>query len=141
MKGVLFSSITAALLATTLVVAWVAVPASPAQSATGTIKGPVKLMGKLPGNRVIRMGRDPKCNELNKGKQTVQETVKAAIDGSLANVFVRLEGKFPSTPVPKTSVVIDQRLCVYYPRVLGIRVGQVLEMRNSDNLFHNVHSV
>ena len=36
---------------------------------------------------------------------------------------------------------IDQRGCVYYPRVLGVRVGQTLEIRNSDNLLHNVHSV
>ena len=141
MKGVRISSVAAILVAATLTVAWVVVPVSSAQSGTGTIKGHVKLMGKLPGNSVVRMGVDPKCNELNKGKQVVQETVKAAIDGSLANVFVRLEGKFPSTPVPKSTVVIDQRSCIYYPRVFGIRVGQVLEIRNSDNLFHNVHSV
>jgi plastocyanin len=116
-------------------------PSLPLQTGTGTIKGHVRLMGKLPGNTVIRMGVDPKCNEMNKGKQVVQETVKAAIDGSLANVFVRLEGKFPSTPVPKTPVVLDQRSCVYTPRVLGVRVGQMLEIRNDDNLFHNVHSV
>jgi plastocyanin len=112
-----------------------------AQSATGTIKGHVSLGGKLPGNSVIRMGVDPKCGEANKGKQVVQETVKATIDGSLANVFVRLEGTFPSTPVPKTPVTIDQHACLYTPRVLGVRVGQVLEIRNSDNLLHNVHSV
>ena len=113
---------------------------SPLQTGTGTIKGKVRLMGKLPGNPVIRMGVDPKCNEMNKGKQVVDEKVKAAIDGSLANVFVRLEGKFPSTALPKTPVVLDQHSCIYTPRVLGVRVGQMLEIRNSDNLFHNVHS-
>jgi plastocyanin len=141
MKGIRFSFVAAILVAVTLTAAWAVVPMSPVQGGTGTIKGHVRLMGKLPGNSVIRMGVDPKCGELNKGKQVVQETVKAAVDGSLANVFVRLEGKFPSTPVPKAAVVIDQRACVYTPRVLGIRVGQVLEIRNSDNLFHNVHSV
>jgi len=141
MKGVRVSSIAAILVAATLTAAWAVVPASPVQGGTGTIKGHVKLMGKLPGNSVIRMGVDPKCSDLNKGKQAVQETVKAALDGSLANVFVRLEGKFPSTPVPKTPVVIDQHSCFYTPRVVGVRVGQVLEIRNSDNLFHNVHSV
>jgi len=111
------------------------------QSTGGTIKGHVHLGGKLPGNSVIRMGKDPKCSEMNKGKQVVQETVKATIDGSLADVFVRLEGAFPSTPVPKTPVTIDQRSCVYSPRVVGVRVGQALEIRNDDNLLHNVHSV
>lgn len=111
------------------------------QSTGGTIKGHVHLSGKAPGNLVIRMGKDPKCSEMNKGKQVVQEAVKATIDGSLANVFVRLEGAFPATPVPKTPVTIDQSSCVYSPRVVGVRVGQTLEIRNDDNLLHNVHSV
>ena len=82
-------------------------PLAPARVATGTIKGHIHLNGKLPGNPVIRMGKDPKCAEMNKGKQVVQETVKATIDGSLANVFVRLEGTFPATAVPKTPVIVE----------------------------------
>ena len=107
----------------------------------GTIKGHVKLMGELPGNPVIRMGMDPMCAKLNAGKQVVQETVMAALDGSLANVFVSLEGTFPPTPVPAEPVVIDQRGCVYRPRVLGARAGQTLQVKNSDDLLHNVHSL
>jgi plastocyanin len=111
------------------------------QSATGTIKGHVHVSGKIPGNSAIRMGMDPKCSEMNKGKQVFQEIVRATKDGSLADVFVRLEGTFPATEVPKTPVTIDQRGCIYSPRVVGVRVGQVLEIRNSDALLHNVHSV
>lgn len=114
-------------------------PSVPA-AAGGTIKGHLRLAGKLPGNPVIRMGMDPKCSQLNAGKMTVQETVMAALDGSLANVFVSLDGSFPQTPVPAEPVVIDQRGCVYRPRVVGLRVGQALQLRNSDDLMHNVHS-
>jgi plastocyanin len=118
------------------------VHAGGAQAANrGSIKGHIKLSGNLPGNSVIRMGMDPKCAEINRGKRVVQETVAAAIDGSLANVFVRLQGTFPQTPVPKEPVVIDQRGCIYHPRVLGARVGQTLQVRNSDELLHNVHSL
>src|SRR5438132_7217311 len=98
-------------------------------SASGSIKGHIKLAGSLPGNSIIRMGMDPKCAEINRGKRVVQETVAAAIDGSLANTFVRLEGTFPKTPVPKDPVVIDQRGCVYHPRVVGARVGQPLQVK------------
>jgi plastocyanin len=107
----------------------------------GTITGHIKLTGKLPGNSIIRMGMDPKCADMNKGKRVIQETVAATIDGSLANVFVRLQGTFPQTPVPATPVVIDQRACVYRPRVVGARVGQTLQVRNDDDLLHNVHSL
>src|SRR5581483_9213612 len=129
------------LLAATTVVGGFAA-AGPAQTAaTGTIRGHIKLTGPLPGNPVIRMGMDPMCARINAGKRVIQEYVAASADGSLANVFVHLEGSFPQTPAPKTPVVLDQRACMYVPRVVGAVVGQTLEVRNDDNLLHNVHSL
>ena len=104
----------------------------------GTIKGHVKLTGKLPGNPIIRMGMDPMCSKMTAGKRMIQEFVVASIDGSLANVFVRLQGTFPKTPVPTQPVVIDQHQCMYVPRVVGARVGQTVQIKNSDNLLHNI---
>jgi len=107
----------------------------------GAITGHIHLKGKLPGNPVIRMGMDPMCAKLNAGKRPVQEIVAATADGSLANVFVSLQGSFPASPVPAEPVTIDQRACIYVPRVVGARVGQTLQVRNSDELLHNVHGV
>lgn len=112
----------------------------------GTIRGHVAIKGKIPGNAVIRMGMDPMCApafaKATGGKKItpVQEVVSATADGSLANVFVSLQGSFPATPVPADPVTIDQRGCMYVPRVLGARAGQTLQVRNSDDLLHNVHS-
>jgi len=83
---------------------------------------------------------DPKCAQMNAGKLTVQETVMASLDGSLANVFVSLDGNFPPTPVPPEPVTIDQQGCVYRPRVLGMRAGQMLQIRNDDEVLHNLHA-
>ena len=44
-------------------------------------------------------------------------------------------------PVPATAVVLDQKGCRYVPHVLGIQVGQPLELRSSDNTLHNIHAV
>jgi hypothetical protein len=107
----------------------------------GTIKGHIRINGPIPGNQVIRMGMDPMCAKLNAGRRPLQEVVVAAADGSLANVFVSLQGTFPASPVPADPVLIDQRACMYVPRVVGARVGQTLHVRNSDELLHNVHSV
>ncbi len=112
-----------------------------AQANTGTIKGHVRLSGKLPGNPFIRMGMDPMCSKMNAGKRILQEYVVATVDGSLANVFVRLQGNVPQTPVSTEPVVIDQRGCVYTPRVVGVRAGQVVQIKNSDALLHNVHGL
>ena len=115
--------------------------ASAPSTATGTIEGHVRLSGRLPGNAVIRMGVDPRCAEINAGKVPVQETVLAERDGSLANVFVRVRGMFPDVPLSDEPVVIDQRDCGFVPRVVGARVGQLVQIRNGDPLLHNVHSL
>jgi hypothetical protein len=108
---------------------------------TGTVRGRVHLTGKAPGNTVIRMGTDPKCSQMNRGKQVVQAAVAVDSGGNLANVFVRLDGNFPQAPIPSQPVTITQLGCIYGPRVVGVRVGQVLQIRNDDDVLHNVHSV
>src|SRR5438477_1266184 len=115
--------------------------AAAAQANTGTIKGHVHLSGKLPGNPIIRKGMDPMCSKINAGKRILQEYVVATVDGSLANVFVRLQGNVPQSPVSTQPVVIDQRGCIYTPRVVGVRVGQVVQIKNSDALLHNAHGL
>jgi hypothetical protein len=112
-----------------------------AQSNAGTIKGHIHLTGKLPGNPVIRMGMDPMCSRASAGKRVLQEYVVATIDGSLANVFVRVQGNVPQTPAPTQPVTIDQRGCVFYPRVVGVLAGQVLQVKNSDSFLHNAHGL
>jgi len=111
------------------------------QAGRGTITGHVRLLGKLPGNPIIRMGKDPMCARMNAGKRVIQETVVAAADGSLANAFIELQGPFAQAPGPTGSVTIEQRGCVYSPRVVGVRVGQPLQVKNSDELMHNAHSL
>ena len=114
---------------------------APPQASAGTIKGRIRLSGTPPGNPIIRMGVDPMCASVNKGKRPVQDLVVTNADGGLANVFVRLQGTFAPSPVPAGPVAIDQRGCIYTPRVVGAQVGQTLQVRNSDTLLHNVHTV
>jgi len=39
---------------------------------------------------------------------------------------------------PTTTAFIDQKDCMYSPRLVGIMAGQKLQVHNSDNTFHNV---
>jgi plastocyanin len=61
------------------------------------------------------------------------------VNGDLANAFVSLKGAFPKTAVPAEPVTIDQKDCVFVPRVVGARVGQTLQMKSSDTMGHNSH--
>jgi plastocyanin len=108
----------------------------------GTIVGHVKLTAPpARPNPPIPMGADPNCLSINAGKRVLQETVLRAADGGLANAFVNVKGSFPATPVPAASAVIDQRGCTYHPRIQGVRVGQTLQVKNSDQTLHNIHSL
>src|SRR5947207_889471 len=111
------------------------------QAQTGTIKGVVRLTGKLPGNPIIQMGSDPVCWRMNAGKRILQEYVVATVEGNLANVFVHLQGNVPQTPASTQPVMIDQKGCVFVPRVVGVRVGQTLQIKNSDSFLHNAHGL
>jgi plastocyanin len=111
-----------------------------AAAEVGTIKGRITFTGKEPGNKVIRMGMDPMCAAANAGKRPVDLVYLVGDNNTLGNVFVKLEGTFPATPVPSQPAEIDQRACFYVPRVIGARVGQSLRIKNNDNLLHNVHS-
>jgi plastocyanin len=115
-------------------------PAGP-PSARGSVRGHVRVTGNVPANERIRMNADPMCARAYSGEPVQNEVVLATADGSLANVFVELTGDFPESPVPADPVTIDQRGCVYRPRVVGIRAGQKLQLRNSDGGLHNVHGV
>jgi carboxypeptidase family protein len=117
-----------------------ATPAAQAPN-TGVIEGRLRLAGPAPANPIIRMGADPMCSRQYAGKRARQELVVSAADGGLANVLVDLEGKFPATAPRADLVTLDQRGCLYVPRVLAMQVGQILQIKNSDPLLHNVHSL
>jgi hypothetical protein len=108
---------------------------------TGVIEGHVRLAGPAPANPIIRMGADPMCSRQYSGRRAVQEFVVRSADGGLANTLVDIEGKFPLAKPPADPVTLDQRGCLYVPRVLGMQVGQTLQIKNGDPLLHNVHSL
>ena len=139
-RGVFVSSVGSVIAATMLIRAQPGLDRAQT-TAAGTVQGHVRLSGPPPGNTIIRMGVDPRCSQMNGGKRVVQETVVTITDGSLANVFANLTGPFPPSLPPADPVTIDQRRCIYAPRVVGARVGQTLEFRNSDETLHNVHSL
>jgi hypothetical protein len=126
-------------------------PAAPAGGAAGgqkvdtatagDVKGVVTLEGTAPKNEPIKMNADPVCVKANSTPQ-FQETYSVN-DGKLANVFVYVKdglGSYVFDP-PTDTAKIDQMNCRYHPHVFGMRVGQKLEILNSDPTLHNIHAL
>jgi hypothetical protein len=109
----------------------------------GELKGAVALDGTAPKNEPIKMNADPVCVKENPTPQ-FQESYMVGGDGkSLENVFIYVKdglGNYDYDP-PTDSPRIDQKSCRYHPHVFGMRVGQPLEILNSDPTLHNIHAL
>jgi plastocyanin len=108
----------------------------------GNIAGTITFEGTPPTPGVIRMDSDANC--VKSGTTSTDETIPIVGDGgAIQNVFVYVKDGLGTLrfPIPSTPVVLDQKGCRYVPHVLGVQVGQNLEILNSDPTLHNVHAV
>jgi plastocyanin len=109
----------------------------------GSISGRVTFAGTPPAPEPLRMGTDPACLQ-GAGSNPVSDAVLVGPDGGLQNAFVYIkDGLDPdyAFTAPTEAAILDQQGCVYTPRVIGVMVGQPLEILNSDNTMHNVHAL
>jgi plastocyanin len=107
----------------------------------GAISGRVLFVGDKPALPLIDMSSNPSCERQHK-TPVKAETVVVNANGTLRNVFVRIkDGLAPAhwTP-PAENVQLTQSGCIYEPHVVGIMVGQTLEILNDDPVNHNVHA-
>jgi plastocyanin len=119
-----------------------AAPAPAANPATaGKVAGKVTLEGAAPAQETIQMAADPNCAKMH-STPVKTEFVVVGEGGALANSFVYLKsGVQGDYPPPSDPVVLDQQGCTYHPHVIGIQVGQPLEIVNSDETLHNIHAM
>jgi plastocyanin len=109
----------------------------------GTVQGRVVLSGTPPPPQRVRLDGDRTCVTFTPDGTRLIERYAVGEGGGLANVFVHVKsgaGIERSFAVPTEPVVLDQQQCWYVPRVLGVRVGQPLQVVNSDPLMHNVRA-
>jgi plastocyanin len=105
------------------------------------IKGKVTFSGKPPVMPVLDMSANPTCERLNK-KPVHAEEVIVNRNGTLNNTFVWIKSGLPKArwDPPAEFAKLDQEGCVYKPHLLGLMLGQTLEISNSDTVNHNIHA-
>jgi hypothetical protein len=112
----------------------------PGQAAT--IKGYIRFTGPPLAAETVRIDADRACVALAGSDQQSLDRVLVGEDSGVQDVFVYIKSGLEKItfPVPSEPVVIEQEKCRYVPRVVGVRVGQPLHIRNGDPLLHNVRS-
>lgn len=114
----------------------------PAFSSAATLSGTVTYDGPVPQSRQITMNTDPACLKKHEGSpKPTADTIVLGAKNELANVLVRVTSGLALTnyPAPMSEQILDQNGCLYFPKVVGVQVGQKLKIINSDPTFHNVH--
>lgn len=109
--------------------------------AGGTITGTVKYEGKVPRMKALKMAADPICDGKHKDAPARMEWLVVSDSGELKNAFVWIKEGADNYPAPEEHAVLDQNGCIYSPHVLGVQVGQVVDILNTDGTLHNVHSL
>lgn len=109
---------------------------------TGHITGKIYFQGVKPKLRQIDMAKDPVCVSEHSGPVYAQDGAVNS-NGTLPNAFVYIKQGSVNLagPAPRNSVDLTQSGCMYEPHVLGIMVGQPLQVLTLDPTTHNIHVV
>ncbi|KAF0244068.1 MAG: hypothetical protein FD180_2833 [Planctomycetota bacterium] len=116
--------------------------ALPPSDSLGSISGRLRFVGTPPLRAPIEMS-EASCLCLHVGGTVLEETVEVGPDGGLKNAMVWVaKGLDPALawPLPAKPAVLTQAGCLYVPHVLSMRARQPLEVRNDDDVSHNVHT-
>lgn len=107
---------------------------APAPAGKGSVEGSVSLTGTPPTMEPLKRGSDPVC-----AKTPMNDESALVHGGKIENVLVRIKGA-PNAPAVTDALEVDQKDCMYRPRVQGAVAGQSLSIKNTDATLHNVHS-
>lgn len=111
-------------------------------STTSVITGVVRFEGTAPEQSVAQLSGWSECaGQHPEGNPKAGDVL--VNDGKLQNTMVYIEDGLGNRvfALPSAAVVLDQKGCMFTPRVLGVQTDQPLQMLNSDPLSHNVHGL
>ena len=122
-----------------------------AQEGWGNLKGKIVVTGKVAEPSALKITKDqPFCTK--DGNRIVDESLMVGKEGELVNAFVMMyldrrdKREVPIhesylTQKKEKKVVLDNKLCRFVPHAQFVQKGQVLTMKNSDDVGHNCHIV
>ena len=120
------------------IVTLVAGVTTPRVASGGSVKGTVILKGAAPEPRKVAVTID----QYVCGKEKNAEDLLASPQGGIRNAVVWLDKAPPGTiaATPPATATMDQKDCLFAPRVVIVPAGGRIDFLNSDRLLHNLHS-
>src|SRR5215831_7533264 len=112
--------------------------ATPGDAAGGAIKGTVTLKGTAPELKKLAVTID----QYVCGKEKNPEELVLSPQGGIRSAVVWLEKPPAGAPgaALASTATMDQKDCVFAPRVVVVPAGGKIDFLNSDRLLHNLHS-
>jgi plastocyanin len=109
-------------------------------STAGSITGTVKFEGTAPVFHPIDMSAEAACVQAHPSP-IIPPVVVTGPNGALSNTVVYVKSGLGSYhyDTPKDPAVLDQKGCMYDPRVVALMTNQPLAFKNTDPVTHNVH--
>lgn len=107
----------------------------------GTLSGRITVSGDLPEIEALQITHDEEfCGQFKLKDESLQVSAE---NRGLANAVIWLYTKetipvHPSRQDVSKPVVMDNRNCLFVPRMVPLRAGQFLHVTNSDSIPHNV---
>ncbi len=116
-------------------------PPSSARVPADSITGPGVVKGKViittPPPPLPPLKNEPCCE--GAPATLPDESVVVNANGTLANAVVFVQGGPKADGSALPAAKLDQVYCRYVPHVVGVVVGQTLNIKSSDPTIHNVH--
>jgi plastocyanin len=107
----------------------------PTAAMAESIEGAVEVTGKIPAAGKLHREADPYC-----AKKPMNDPAVAATGGKLSLVWVHVTKGAKDAAAPSGVVEMDQKDCMYTPRMTMAVVGQKIQAKNDDPILHNVHT-
>lgn len=113
-----------------------------AQDKWATLKVKFVVDGKIPEQEKLDTSKDPFCADLDVPNEKILVHGKEQkLQNLVLTMDMRRSGVTAIHPTlkapPEDKPVLDNKGCVFVPRVLFVRAGQTVQVTNSDSVGHN----
>lgn len=110
----------------------------PAQDPSmGAIAGRIVLKGEVPDDLVSKVDPVPSKDHANCGKSVKSDLIVLSKKKEIKHVVISIDGYKPPEKPKGRSITVDNKECLFTPRVQATTVGSTLNITNSDNFLHN----